>query len=232
MKAVTSDVSLPKAAMIAGISLIVMTIIAPIANFSILNGLVVPDDAVKTYSNIVSTEGSFRIAIILFYIVAILDIIVAWALYIFLEPVNKGISLLAAWFRIIYAAILAAALFNLLHVLQLLGGASYVALSGESQLAAQVMISVTGFTNTWEFGLILFGCHLALLGYLLFKAGYMKRILGVLVVVAAAGYLVDGFGTLLSAKYTIHISAFTFIGEVVLIFWLLISGRKVNEPGI
>ena len=68
-----------------------------------------------------------------------------------------------------------------------------------------------------------------LLGYLLFRAGYMKKILGILVLFAGLGYMADGIGKVLSSNYTITISAFTFVGEVVLIFWLLITGRKFKE---
>jgi hypothetical protein len=97
-----------------------MSILAPIANFSILQELIVPDDATKTVSNIIASEGLFRIGICCLLIVAILDIIVAWALYIFLKPVNKSLSLLTAWFRIVYATILVAVLIYLINVLQLL----------------------------------------------------------------------------------------------------------------
>ncbi|MEJ2628273.1 MAG: DUF4386 domain-containing protein, partial [bacterium] len=160
---------------------------------------------------------------------AILDIIVAWALFIFLKPVNKSLSLLTAWFRVVYAALLVAALFYLVNVLQLLKGAEYLSSFNASQLQTQVMLSVKSFTNTWEFGLIIFGFHLVLLGYLMFKAGYMRKILGILLLVASLGYLIDGFGKILSSDYNINIAVFTFMGEVVLIFWLLIRGRKVKE---
>ena len=52
----------------------------------------------------------------------------------------------------------------------------------------------------------------------------MPKIFGILLVIAGAGYLVDGFGAVLVQDYPISIGAFTFVGEVALIFWLLISG--------
>ena len=224
-----TDISLSNSAIIAGIGLIIMAILAPIANFSILHGLIVPDDAAKTVSNIVASEGLFRLGICFFLIVAVFDIIVAWALYIFLKPVNKSLSLLTAWFRIIYATILGVVLIYLINVLQLLNGADYLATFGTNQLQTQAMLSLNTFILGWEFGLIIFGFHLLLLGYLIFKAGYMQKILGILIILASLGYLIDGFGKLLSSNYNISISVFTFIGEVILIFWLLIKGRKIQE---
>lgn len=224
-----SDISLSNSAIIAGIGLILMAILAPIASFSIMQGLIVPDDAAKTVSNIVASEGLFRIGIRFFLIVAVLDIIVAWALYIFLKPVNKSLSLLTAWFRIVYATMLGVVLIYLINVLQLVNGADYLAAFETNQLQAQVMLSLKNFTLGWELGLIIFGFHLLLLGYLVFKAGYMRKILGILIILTSLGYLIDGFGKLLSSNYNINIAMFTFIGEVILIFWLLIKGRKIKE---
>lgn len=223
------DISLSNSAIIAGIALLLMAIIVPIANFAILQGLIVPGDAAKTVSNIVASDGLFRIGICLFLIVAILDIVVAWALYIFLKPVNRSLSLLTALFRIVYATILGFVLIYLVNVLQLLSGKDYLASFETNQLHAQVMLSLNTFTLGWDIGLIIFGFHLLLLGYLLFKAGYMKKILGIFIILASLGYLFDGFGKLLSSNYNLQIAMFTFIGEVILIFWLLIKGRKIKE---
>ena len=224
-----AEISLNNSAIIAGIGLLLMAILAPIANFAIIQGLIDPNDAAKTVSNISESNGLFRLGICLFMIVALLDIIVAWALYIYLTPVNKQLSLLTAWLRIIYATILGVVLINLINVLQLINGADYLTGFSIAQIQAQVMLSLNIFTHGWEFGLIIFGFHLLLLGYLILKAGYMRRILGILIILAAFGYLIDGFGKLLSADYSISISIFTFVGEVILIFWLLIKGRKVLE---
>lgn len=54
-------------------------------------------------------------------------------------------------------------------------------------------------------------------------------ILGILVLIAGLGYMTVGIGKVLSFNYTMTISAYTFVGEVVLIFWLLIAGRKIKE---
>jgi hypothetical protein len=224
-----NDIQVSTSAIIAGLGLLVMAVIAPIANFSILHRLVVPDDAGKTFANITASEGQFRLGIILFLATAILDIIVAWALYVFLKHVNMSVSLLTAWFRIIYAAMLLIASYYLLNVLQFESGAGYISAFEPDQLRTQVMLSLSNFTLGWNFALTIFGIHLLLLGYLLFRAGYMKKILGILVLISGLGYMADGIGKVLTSNYTIAISGFTFIGEVVLIFWLLIAGHKIKE---
>jgi hypothetical protein len=221
-----TDRSLGNSAIIAGIGLLLMAIVAPIANFSILGGLIVPDDVSETVSNISGSTGLFRLGLFIFLIVAVLDIIVAWALYVFLKPVNRSLSLLTAWFRLVYAAVLVFVLIFLINVLHLMSGAGYLNALDTNQLQTLIMLSLNNFTLGWEFGLIIFGFHLALLGYLMLKAGYMRKILGILLIIASLGYIIDGFGKLLSSNYQISLSIYTFVGEVVLIFWLLIAGRK------
>ncbi len=225
------DLSLKNSALIAGFGLTIMAVLAPIANFSILQGLVVPDNAAETMGNIVDSEVQFRLGICFFIIVALLDVVVAWALYVFLRPVNRGLSLLTAWLRLVYATILGVAVIYLIQVLELLSGAAYLSVLEADQLQTQVMLSLESFRLGWDSGLVVFGLHLLLLGYLVYKAGYMRKVLGILIIIAGAGYMIDSFGKLLSAHYSMTVSIFTFIGEVILIFWLFIKGWKIEEAG-
>jgi hypothetical protein len=222
----STEISLRSAAIVAGLGLLLMAILAPIANFGVLQTLIVAGDATNTANNMIASAGRFRIGIFVFFIVAVLDVVVAWALYVYLKPVNKSLSLLAAWFRIVYAAIFVSALNNLLIVLQLLNGADYLKAFETNQLHAQVLLSLNAFTDGWDIGLAIFGLHLLVVGYLVFRSGYLPKFLGILVVIAGLGYLIDNLGKLLSPNYNLTIAVFTFIGEVLLIFWLLWRGIK------
>jgi Domain of unknown function (DUF4386) len=79
----------------------------------------VQGDAATTANNIMANGLLFRSGIACFMVLVILDVVVAWALYILLKPVNKSLAMLAAWFRLVFAAILGVALHDLLSVLQL-----------------------------------------------------------------------------------------------------------------
>jgi hypothetical protein len=221
-----TDISPRKAAIVAGLGLLIMTILAVIANFSVLQNLIVPEDATATASNILASTELFRIGICCLLIVAILDVVVAWALYIFLKPVNRSFSLLAAWFRVVYAAIFVTAMNNLLIVLQLLNDVDYLKVFETNQLQAQVMLSLNAFTSGWNIGLAIFGLHLLLVGYLAFKSSYIPKLLGILLIIAGLGYLTDSLGKILIPNYDISITMFTFIGEAVLMLWLLWRGIK------
>ena len=220
-----NDISLRQASIITGIGLLIINILAPFGHISI-NNLIVPGDAAATASKIAASEGLFRISICCLLINAVLDIVVAWALYILLKPVNKSISLLSAWFRVAYTAILVVALSNLFSVLQLISGADYLAAFAPNQLHAQVMLIIDSFYNVWDFGLAIFGVHLLFLGYLVFKSGYFPKFLGILLLIAGFGYLHDPIGKILFPNYNITISEYLFIGEFLLIFWVLWRGFK------
>ncbi|MGB7877044.1 MAG: DUF4386 domain-containing protein, partial [Anaerolineales bacterium] len=175
-----TNVSLRTAAIVAGLGLLIMAILAPIAQFGVMQKLVMPGDAKATVENIMASAALFRTGIFIFLFVAILDVVVAWGLYTLLKPANKRLSLLAGWFRVVYAAIFAVALTNLLNVLQLLNGIDSLKAIELDHLYAQGMLSLNTFQSGWDIGLVIFGLHLLVVGYLAFKSGYVPKWLGVL----------------------------------------------------
>lgn len=223
-----ADITLRTAAFIAGISLLIMTIAAIFTGVASAS-LIVTGDAETTAANIMAKEMQFRSGIISYLVVIVLDVMVAWALYVFLKPVNKSLSLLTGWFRVVYAVIFGASLFNLVNVLGLLNNPNYSKVFGAEQLHQQVMFSLNAFNDGWNIGFVFFGLHLGLLGYLVLKSNYVPKILGILLVIAGLGYLIDSLGKILIPGYNITIAVFTFIGELLLMFWLLIKGTKIAE---
>ena len=222
---------------VAGVGLLLMAILAMFSNFSVLEGLIVFDDPAATATNIMTNEMLFRTGFISFVIVLILDVLLAWALYVLLKPVNKNLAMLAAWFRLVYTAIFGVALHNFLGVLQLLSGTEYLAVFTPEQIHAQVLLLIDAFNNGWLIGLVFFGFHLFVVGYLIIRSGgYMPRLIGIFLVIASAGYLIDSFAHFLLTNYTDYKMIFLLIvaipgviGELSLAFWLLIKGVKVQQ---
>lgn len=223
-----ADITLRRAALISGLGLLAMTIFAIFAEFFVFQNLVVKSDAAVTVKNITANEIQFRAGVFSFIIVIICDLLVAWSLYIFLKPVNKSLSLLAGWFRLVYAVIFGISLFDLASVLRLLDSTHYLKISGAGQLNSQVMLSLNAFSDGWNIGFVFFGIHLILLGYLVFKSGYVPSIFGILLMVAGLGYLADSVGKLLVHNFDLSLSIFTAWGELLFMFWLLIRGSKLQ----
>ena len=233
MKNPIADISLRKAAIVAGFALLIMLIPAIFANFFVFPSLIVPGDAATTANNIMANEGLFRAGIGSWLIVITLDVVIAWALYVLLKQANKSLSLLAAWFRLMHAAIFGITLLNLVFVSQLLSGADYLTVFETSQLHALVLLFFNGYNYGFNIGIFFFSFHLGILGYLVYKSGYIPRILGVLLIVSSFGYLIINAGEILLPNYpeiiTQVIGVPAFIGEFLLMLWLLWRGAKIPE---
>ena len=223
----TIDISLRKSALIAGFGLLIMTICYIFADFFVFQKLILREDATTTANNIMDSEVLFRVGICCILIVLILDVVVAWALYVFFKQVNSSISLLVAWFRLVYAAMLGIALINFVNVLVLLSDAAYLEAIQTNQLHANLMLSINAFYDVWAVGLIVFGFHLLTLGYLVFKSTFIPKILGILLIVAGLSYLMDYFGNLLFSNFNPIISLVAGWGELIFMFWLLFKGGKI-----
>ena len=206
-----------------------MTIFAVAAFTLVFQKLIIPGNASATVNNILLGEMQFRIGITCLFIVAVLDVVVAWALYVVLEPAGKNLSLLAAWFRLVYAAILGVALFGYAHVLRLLSGAHNMKAVVTGQLHADVMLSLQVFDDGWAIGLVFFGVHLVILGYLVVRSGYAPRILGIVLAIAGAAYVTDSFGRFLFPSYTLNFATFVGWGEALFMLWLLYKGLKRSK---
>lgn len=220
-----AHMSMRRAALVAGAAYLAMFVPAMFANFFVLSSLIVQGDAATTVRNIAANETLFRWGTASLLVVAVLDVVVALGLYVFFSRAGKSLSLLASWFRVAYAAIFAASIIHLVMIPQLLTGTDY---PGDG-LQAQVMLSLDAFDSGWMVGLLFFGLHLLAIGWLALRSSYVPRILGVLLIVAALGYLVDSFGTFLLPGYSASIGQYTFLGELVFPIWLLVKGGR-NVP--
>jgi hypothetical protein len=221
--------SLRSAALIAGISLLIMVIAAPFAELYAFPKLVVPGNAVETTENIIANKTLFTAVLFGYLITFICDVVVAWALYVLLKPVNDNLSLLTAWFRLVYTVIAIVALLNLVTVLRLVNTPDALTLFQPDQFSAQVMLFINVFRSNWYFGLIFFGIHLGLLGYLVFRSEYIPRILGVLLVIAGLGYLLTTLKPYLFPNINLDFAEYTFYGEFIFMVWLLIKGPGIKE---
>lgn len=223
-------ITLRQAALIAGFGVLIMALAGPFAEFFVYARLVVPGNIEQTTQNIGANSGLFLAGIFAYLTIFVLDILVAWALYVLLIPVNRSLSLLAAWFRLVYAAIALFALSNLVTVFRLLNTPGYAADLGSGQLHAQVRLLLNSFHYQWGMGLLLFGIYLGLLAYLVYRSGYIPRILGVLLAVAGLGWVADSLRPYLYPNVGFGFVMITAVGELIFMLWLLLRGWKIQEP--
>jgi hypothetical protein len=211
-----TSLSVRRASIVAGAGYLLLSILAGFGNYGALGSLVTTGNATKTASAIAGSRGLFVLGIGSLAAVAVLDVIVALALQKIFSPVSKRLSKVAAGLRIAYAGVFALAIYQLAGVLHVLGNSN------------QALQGVNAFNNIWNGGLMLFGLHLLLLGYLAYKSGYVPKWLGILIAVAGFGYFFDSLASVFSLGLTTKIASVAFIGEVALILWLLLKGRHIR----
>ncbi len=212
----------------AGAVLLLMAGLAGFGYAVAVAGLVTEGDAARTTQDLIASRGLFGAGILTLSGVVALDVLVAWKLYLYFSPVNRAVAMLGAGLRSLYAAIFAVALSQLVGVLGLVDrGAGEVS----GGVPGQVLAGLNRFTDIWDAGLIVFGLHLVVLGWLGFRSGYVPRVVGVLLAAAGVGYLVDSLGSLMTSGQWTDVATFTFVGELVFALWLVIRGGRVRTGG-
>lgn len=220
-----------RAAIVAGVGYLALFVLAIFANFFVLDGLVVTGDPATTFDNVAAAPTLFRGGLVAFLAVFLIDVAVAWALYVVFRPVRRDLSLLAAWFRLTYTAFLGVALVFFFVVLELTSGAGFLAAIDPGALQAQTMLALDAFEATWLIGLTAFGLHLVVVGYLLVKSGRAPRALGWALAVAGVAYLADTTAVASLADYAEHADLFlamvaipSVVAELWFAGWLLARG--------
>ncbi|MGC2240505.1 MAG: DUF4386 domain-containing protein [Acidimicrobiia bacterium] len=220
-----------RAARIAGISYLAMFLLAIFANFVVREGLIEPGNAAGTVANIRESIGLFRLGLAAFLAIFVLDVVIAWALHVVFREVNREVSLVTAWFRLIYAALLGVALVSMFQVLQILGGESLGFLTS-TQVNTQTMIELASFESTWLIGLVAFGIHLALLGVLIVRSALVTKALGYVLILAGLTYVLDTLAHGMLADYEavagvllLAVAVPSMIGEGWLGLWLLVTKK-------
>jgi hypothetical protein len=231
------EVTPRRAALIAGAGYVAIFVLAVFANFVVIGGLIESGDAAATAANIMESEGLFRAGLVAFTIVFVVDVVVAWALYVLFRSLSRDLSLLTAWFRLVYTVLLGVALIFSFVALQLLSGADYLSVFGPGQVDAHALLAVDAFNYAWLIGLVCFGIHLILLGYLVVASGWTAKSLGYVLMVAGSAYIVDTLARALIADYSDVENLFlaivaipSVVGELWFTVWLLRKAGMDTEP--
>jgi hypothetical protein len=200
-------------------------VFAIFGNFFVIESLIVPGDAAATVANLAEDGTTFRFGILAFLVIFLVDVVVAWALYVLFAPYAQRLSLAMAWMRIVYTVMLGVGIVFLMAAAGLVD-------AGATD-ADQVALLLDAFDYSWMIGLAAFGLHLALLGYLLIQTRVAPRVLGWLVVIAGIAYVADTtFFTVLSSYesyadgFLLMVAVPSVVAELGLAIWLLARAGK------
>lgn len=232
--------SLNMLARFAGVLYIIIIIAGMFADGFARPSLIVADDATATATNIIASEGLFRMSIVADLVMIMSDVAIGLVFYLLLRSINQGLSLLTAFFRLAQAATLGINLLVLFIALQFLSGADYLTTAFTSdQLNAIALVFLGAHGIGYKLALVFFAFSILIQGYLLYKSGYVPKILAILVVIASFGYFIDNFATFIMTNYDAYAGIFEMIvvvsaltGETALGLWLLFRGINTKEANV
>ncbi|MDQ6689321.1 MAG: DUF4386 domain-containing protein [Gemmatimonadota bacterium] len=225
------DISQRKAATVAGLLLLFGQVPAIFGEFYVPGQLIDYNNAAETARNIIAHERLFRLGIASNLVVFAADVILITCLYVILERINRGLALLATFFRLVETAIIVCAIaLNDFSVLRLLSGADYLRAIEPDRLQALARLAISAHGAGYIVGLMFFGLGSTMFAYLWHKSNYIPRVL------AAWGV----FASLLTAVCTFAFVIFPdfaklanpgvympiFIFEVTMGFWLSFKGLR------
>ena len=230
--------SMNQVARIAGLLYLVVVLTGIFSLIYVPSQTFVQGDALATVNNIAASVPLFRLGIASGLICYTVFLLLPFVLYRLLSPVSKSIAILMVALAVVSVPIFFATVLNKLNVLSLLSGANYSRAFTIEQLHAQVMLSLDAYGNGILVSEIFWGLWLFPFGYLVFKSGFLPKVLGVLLMVGCFGYLIDSFGGILFSGYSNSaISNYATLpaglGEIGTCLWLLIGGvRESKSPAV
>jgi hypothetical protein len=189
--------------------------------------LLVRGDAAATSRNIQASEWLFRSGIVSHLVSQVIVVFLVLALYRLLKPVNRDHARLMVVLALLGIPVSFLNELNQLAALRLLGGAGDGAFTS-TQLQAQAVLLLEMHRSGVLVAQVFWGLWLLPLALLVFRSGFLPRLLGLPVLIGAAGYLFDSAAHLLGVRVA-PISPFTFAGELALPLWLLVKGVRVER---
>jgi Domain of unknown function (DUF4386) len=192
-------------------------------------GLIVPGDAASTVKNIAAYQVLFSLSLVSDMIRQVLLVVLPLVLYKLLKPVNKDIASLMVIFALTGVPISMINELNHFAVLLLSSNVGYKTVFNADQLNTLVMF----FLELRNYGTYIpqvLSFWILLLGYLVFKSGFLPRIFGLLLMLGGLCYTVSAVLFFLFPNFnTMNLGLFAFIVEALFYLWLLIKG--VNAEG-
>ena len=231
----TIDNSQRTAAKVAGFSGLFAFAIVVFANYVLLNPLIVPGNAAETARNIVAHQLQFRVTVTCFLLYSVTVVVLLAALYVILKPVNHGLALVGALFRLVFALMWLLSTLNMLGALRLLGSTPYLQVLEPDRLQALARLSVAATFDDYYVGLPFFGLAATVCAWLWLKSNYIPKGLSIFGVIASAWCVICAFIFLIFPHFNKIVNDYIFdtpmaLFELVVSFWLLFKGLKPVAP--
>src|SRR5216684_5697527 len=220
-------------ARVGGVLYLIIIVLGIFGEAFVRDRIFVSGDAAATAANLRSLESLWRFGIATELFLLICAIALTLIFYVLLRPISKELALLAVFFNLVSLAVEAVAALDLVAALFPLGNAGYLKAFPPEQLYAMASLAIKSHSYGFGVALIFFGCTCLILGYLIFKSGFLPKALGVLMQIAGLSYLTDSFALILAPNFANRIFPAVlvpaYVGEASLCLWLLVKGVNVEK---
>jgi hypothetical protein len=194
----------------------------------------VDGDAAAKVASIAAHASLFRLGIVASFVAYIAFLLLPLALYRLLGPVDRIAGALMVAFAMVSIPLAFVNLMHKLDVLSLLSGADHLSAFPSEQLNAMVMLSLDVYRNGMLVTEIFWGLWLFPFGYLVYKSGFLPKVLGMLLMLGCFGYLTEVLGAMLMPGYSESMLASVVslpasVAEISICFWLLIMGARETD---
>lgn len=218
-------------ARLAGLLYLIIVVTGIINLMYVPSQLIVWDDASATFANIVASETLFRLGILAAIICYTTFLFLPIVLYRLLHTVSKNSAIWMVVLALFSVPFSFSNILNKVNVLTLIDKPDYLAVYTQETLEAEVMLHLDFYYNGIQMLTIFWGLWLLPFGYLVFKSGFLPKILGILLMLGCFGYLINFVGSFLIEDYGSLgirriISLPASIGEIGICLWMLIFGAK------
>ncbi|MEJ2287686.1 MAG: DUF4386 domain-containing protein [Deinococcales bacterium] len=216
--------SIQSTARTAGLLYLILAVCGGFAEFFVRQSLIVRGDAAATATNILAAQPLFRLGIVSELVGQVAFVLLVLALYRVLEPIGRFHARAMVAFVLVAVTITCLNMLNQFAALYLLSGGNHLAVFDAGQLDALVLSFLDLHQAGYLIAQVFFGLWLLPLGYLIVRSGFIPRVIGVLLMIACFGYLTDVATFFLAPGFGVSVSEFTFVGELLLMIWLLVRG--------
>ena len=178
----------------------------------------------------------FRLGIVSGILTFLTFLLLPLALYKLLHEVNKGFASLMVIFALVSVPISFVNILEKFSILNLISKPEYLQHLGKTELQTQVMLHLSNYNNGIELSQIFWGLWLFPFGYLVYKSGFLPKLLGIFLMAGCFGYLITFFGGILYSDFykTVFsdiVGIPASVGEIGSCLWLLIMGTNKLKIG-
>ena len=225
----TIDNSQRTAAKVAGWSGLLTFAIVVFGNYVLLNPLIVSGNVAATAQNIAEHQTQVRVTAVCLLTYSLGVIVLLTALYVILKPINRGLALIGALFRLVFALLWLLAPLNLLGALRLLSKASYLQVFEPDRLQAMTRLHIGANFDAYYVGLPFFGLAASVCAWLWLKSKYIPRGLSIFGLIGSAWCVFCAIVYLIFPDFNKIVNDYIFdspmaLFELVVSFWLLFKG--------